>query len=367
MSELTKHRIGRRIKALREHHRMTQEALSQTLGFADRQTLASIEAGQRAVAPAELVAIAKALGTTVADLLDPYRLTEREASFNFRTAEPVTSDVVREFEDTAGRWIATYREVGWRLGEQSNCLGRKLELGESASFEEVEAAAEALGEQWRLGDRPAERLQEAIERELNALVLYVDMPVGVSGAASYMAGLSTIVINRREVRSRRYFDLAHELFHLLTWDAMPPRELELIEAKRTKGVRVEQLANKFAATLLMPARVIRQLWDATLTSDFGIRISRLAAHLWVSSEALRFRLYNLGLLEKRVLKDPVPPSLLPGDDCPVLFSTRFVSRVRDAVDHGYLSVRRAAGLLGTSLGEFAQLCEKHGCPLTQQA
>ena len=365
MSELTKHRTGRRIKALREHRRMTQEALSQTLGFADRQTLASIEAGQRTVAPAELVAVATALGTTVADLLDPYRLTEREAAFNFRTAEPVTGDMVRAFEDTAGRWIATYREIGWRLGEQSNCLGKKLELGESASFEEVEAAAEALGEQWSLGDRPAERLQEAIERELNALVLYVDMPAGVSGAASYMAGLSTIMINRREVRTRRFFDLAHELFHLLTWDTMPPRRLEPIELKRTKGVRVEQLANTFAATLLMPARVIKQLWDATLTSDFGIRISRLAARLWVSPEALRFRLHNLGLLAARVLKEPVPVSLLAGDECPTLFSRRFVSRVRDAVDHGYLSVRRAAGLLGTSLREFAQLCEQHDCPLAQ--
>jgi Zn-dependent peptidase ImmA (M78 family)/transcriptional regulator with XRE-family HTH domain len=367
MLELTKHRTGRRIKALREHHHLTQEALSNALGFADRQTLASIEAGQRAVAPAELVAVANALSTTVADLLDPYRLAEREAEFNFRTAEPVTGDVFREFEDTAGRWIATYREVGLRLGKHSNCLGKKLELGENASFEEIEAAAEALGEQWNLGDRPAERLQEAIERELNALVLYVDTPAGVSGAASYMAGLSTIMINRRETRTRRYFDLAHELFHLLTWDTMPPRRLELIEVKPAKGVRVEQLANKFAATLLMPERVIKQLWDATLNSDFAIRISCLAARLWVSPEALRFRLLNLGLLAARLLKEPVPTSLLESDDCPSLFSERFVRRVRDAVDHGYLSVRRAAGLLGTSLRDFSQLCEQYGCPLAKEA
>jgi len=367
MSELSKHRIGRRIKALREHHRITQETLSQALGFADRQTLSSIEAGQRAVAPAELVSAAHALSTTVADLLDPYRLGEREAEFNFRTAEPITGDVVRAFETSAGHWIATYRELGWRLGEHSSYLGRKLELRESSSFEEVEAAAEALGEQWNLGDCPAERLQEAIERELNALVLYVDMPTGISGAASYMTGLSTIMINRREIRARRNFDLAHELFHLLTWDTMPPRRLESIEVKPTKGVRVEQLANNFAATLLMPARVISQCWDATIKSDFGIRISRLAAQLWVSPEALRFRLHNLGLLAARILKEPLPVSKLSGDDCPALFSRRFVSRVRDAVDHGYLSVRRAAGLLGTSLRDFARLCEQHDCPLTQEA
>jgi hypothetical protein len=148
---------------------------------------------------------------------------------------------------------------------------------------------------------------------------------------------------------------------------MPPRRLELIEVKPAKGVRVEQLANKFAATLLMPERVIKQLWDATLNSDFAIRISRLAARLWVSPEALRFRLLNLGLLAARLLKEPVPTSLLESDDCPSLFSERFVRRVRDAVDHGYLSVRRAAGLLGTSLRDFSQLCEQYGCPLAKEA
>ena len=42
-----------------------------------------------------------------------------------------------------------------------------------------------------------------------------------------------MLINRDEVPGRRHFDLAHELFHILTWDAMPPDHVE--EATETGG------------------------------------------------------------------------------------------------------------------------------------
>ncbi|MDQ8153548.1 MAG: XRE family transcriptional regulator [Gemmatimonadota bacterium] len=367
MSELSKHRTARRIQALRGERSITQEVLSKAVGFADRQTLAAIEAGERSISPDELVAVAAALETTVADLLDPYRLGTNEAAFSFRSTTALDADVVREFEAQAGRWIATYRETNARLGVRSHCLGAKLELSDGASYEEVEAAAEALVEEWNLGERPAEHLERAIERKLHALVLYVDMPEGLSGAASYMPGLSTILINRRESRSRRFFDLAHELFHVLTWDAMPPRPLEVAHAKGAKGRRAEQLANKFAAALLMPARIIKQHWDVAVTSDIAARIVQLAAKLWVSPEALRFRLYNLGLLAKRMLKSALPASAIITDDRPALFSKRYIAPVRNAVDHGFLSARRAAALLGMSLHGFALLCEQHGCPLAHDA
>ena len=64
------------------------------------------------------------------------------------------------------------------------------------------------------------------------------------------------------MEGRSHFDLAHELFHVLTWDAMPPERLE--EARETGGSRVEQLANSLAASVLMPvdARAVRPLVGA---------------------------------------------------------------------------------------------------------
>ena len=65
------------------------------------------------------------------------------------------------------------------------------------------------------------------------------------------------MVNRNESEARRYYNLAHELFHALTWDAMKPAHRESnsidehISGKRAKQ-RIEQLADNFAATLLMP-------------------------------------------------------------------------------------------------------------------
>ena len=69
-----------------------------------------------------------------------------------------------------------------------------------------------------------------------------------------------MLINRHEVAGRRHFDLAHELFHILTWDAMPPEHVGGSAGDRA-GNRVEQLANNFASAVLMPAPVLDRFGD----------------------------------------------------------------------------------------------------------
>ena len=358
-------RIARRLQALREERRITQEALASALGFNDRQTLAAIEAGQRRVSPEELVRAANLLGVEVDAFLDPYRLVG-EGTFSFRARE-VDPGVLSAFEERAGRWIATYRELGIQTGSEPRRIGLKLELAPQSSFEDVLASAEQLWTRWSLGDVPADRLEYAIERELGVLVLYVDPPAGISGAASRLPGQDTIFVNRQEPVSRRSVDLAHELFHLLTWDAMPPKRVEPWEVRPTKGNRVELMAESFAAALLMPRPVLSARWAGRADEDFAGWMSRTAAELRVGVPALQLRLANLGYLAKATLKAlraaprPVPQG--PGEPMPPLFSRPFVARVADAVEAGRLSLRRAATLLGLSATELAGLCGAHGCPL----
>ena len=59
-------------------------------------------------------------------------------------------------------------------------------------------------------------------------------------AACRLPELDVVLINRREVEGRRHFDLAHELFHILTWDAMPPEHSEAMAAA-IPGARIEIL------------------------------------------------------------------------------------------------------------------------------
>src|SRR2546429_7733579 len=95
---------------------------------------------------------------------------------------------------------------------------------------------------------------EAVGRNIlrhTSLVLMVDPIKGVSGAACRLPELDVVLINRREIAGRRHFDLAHELFHIFTWDAMPPEHIEEVTPKTR--TRVEQLADSFASAVLMPA------------------------------------------------------------------------------------------------------------------
>lgn len=358
-------RIARRIKALRERDDVTQAALAEKLGFNDRQTLAAIEAGERRVSPDELVRAAQALNVDVDTFLDPYRLIG-EGAFNFR-AKVEDEPALAAFEEQARRWIATYRELGMQAGHAPRRMGQKLELNRWSSFEDAEAGAEMLWKQWKLGDVPAARLEEAAETQLGVLVLYVDAPAGISGAASQLPGLQTILVNRREPPGRRSFDLAHELFHLLTWDAMPPRRVEPLEVKSAKGNRVEQMAESFAAALLMPQPVIDRRWKARADEALPAWASHTAAELQVSVPALLWRLVNLGFISRSEMEAagaaPRPPSRVR-PEMPLLFSRPFVERVSAAVEAGRLSLRRASSLLGLTLAELAALCAAHGCPLS---
>lgn len=362
MSDVSQALLARRVKWFRERGKLTQDQVATALQLKDRQSVSDIENAKRRVDAEELVSLSRLFQVSVEDLLDPFRLIG-EGCFNFRV-EAVPPNAVDEFAERAGTWIATYRELGRQAGIEPTFLGRKLELTKFSSFEDAAASADGLREHWRLGESPAESLQHAIERELGVLVLYVDAPHGLSGAASHLPGLQTILVNRAEVPSRRAFDLAHELFHVLTWDAMPPGRVESWEPASTKGNRVEQLANVFAAALLMPERSVRDRFAMHSGASLRDWLIANARALRVSPSALQYRCLNLGLVSRAEM---VPVTGLSAETTvgpPPLFSAAFVERVHGALEAGRLSVRRASNLLGLAPTELSELCRSYGMPLS---
>lgn len=77
-------------------------------------------------------------------------------------------------------------------------------------------AGERFVAEFNLGEVPALRLIEVMEREFGVLVLMVDADDGISGAACRLPELDAVLIARHESPGRRHFDLAHQLFHILT-------------------------------------------------------------------------------------------------------------------------------------------------------
>ena len=270
------------------------------------------------------------------------------------------------YERSAGRWIAAFRAIAPQVGRAAPLLRRALGLTRHSSFEEAMAASERFVTEFKLGDIPATRLAEVMERELGVLVLMVDTTEGVSGAACRLPELDVVLINRHEVAGRRHFDLAHELFHVLTWDAMPPQRLE--DASETGGNRIEQLANNFASAVLMPIPVLDRFgdWSAVPAAELPARLNAVAQELQVTSSALKWRLVALDRLKQAVAR-AVPDAALRNNGreqvdevVPPLFSRPFMEVINLAIDAGRVSIRRAAGLLDLTVEDLRDLFAVHG-------
>lgn len=361
--------IGQRLKALREEKNLSQDDLAGVFGFKDRQTVSAIETGERRLSADELLKAVNALGASLDYFTDPFRLVG-EGNFNWRQTN-VPPAVLGAYERVAGQIIAAFRALGTELGEKPPLMRHSLTLTKFSRFEDAAEAGERFAAEHGLGDVPARRLADIMERDLDILVLMVTPNhAGVSGAACRLPDLDVVLINRDEVPGRRHFDLGHELFHILTWEAMPPAHVE--EATETGGgSRIEQLANAFASALLMPARVVEAAakWRDLRGEALLRGLNTTADDLEVTASALLWRLVSLGLIEKVDARAIRPEALRnngrakrPAGESPPLFSKRFVEIVARAVDEGRVSTRKIAGLLGIKVDDLEAIFAAHGVP-----
>lgn len=358
---VTSRSLGHRIRAARDAVSMSQEQLSRAMGIADRQTISAIEKGDRSVRPDELVRLSELLGRDMDYFIDPF-VVAGEAQFSWRASNALPDEDLSSFEERAGAWVGLLRFLRQRNAHEKKPFGVNLRFCENSSFEEALAVGEDVAATLELGAVPAKRLIERIESELDVPVLFVESihsPRGsVSGATCHLPDLGVILINRNEPEVRRNFDLAHELFHALTWDKMRPPRLEGRISGRGKIWKIEKLADNFAAGLLMPTSSLRSMIGDRV-EDLG-HLRTVADKLRVSPAALAYRLLNAKMISEVQmdrLKDQT--SGLPKSDPPKRFSPSFVDLVFCGVQGGQVSARKAAKAIGVTLPGLMDLFEEH--------
>lgn len=357
--------IGGRIAIARGESGMTQEALSKLLGFKDRQILSNIESGKRKLGAEELTRLLEVFGKPLDYFMDPLLLVG-EGEFCWRAdAEPSLLD---KFEEKAKSWIAAYRLFCEELNEPLNPIVPRLGIGFKNSYEDVWSASDFLLKDWNLGDIPAQKLIQVAESRLGILVLYIDAQEKISGAACRLTDLNTVIINRQEPDGRRNFDFAHELFHLLTWQDMPPGRFDGT-AEGTNAKRREQLANNFAAAILMPRRIVKQKWESRGDCEIHKWLNETAEEFGVTSSALKIWLSNLGLIgdaEKLEIHDDRLTwngKLTETKNLPNLYSRQFVEKLGRAIEKGYISVRRSARILDCQFEDMEDLFKSYDLPV----
>lgn len=356
--------IGTRLRALREGRGMSQEELSRALGFENRQTVAQIEAGHRKLSAEELVKAVAAFDVSADYFTNPF-LIAGEARFSWRRTDVPLSDL-DAFESKAGEWIGAYRVLKVATGGMLSPIAHRLTLTRANSYEEAMQAGEAVAAFLKLGAIPSADLARAMQDQMEILVLMVDAPAGISGAACLLRDLGAVLVNRREPPGRRNYDLAHELFHVLTWDAMPPERLDDGEGSGKIQRRVETMAEKFASAVLMPARLFQNV-DGPVT-DAGW-LNATATALGVSAKALKWRMVDLGRIDRDAARgyddDLLVNNGMSGTkerDRPPAFGEPYLKVVAAGIAQGELSVRRAAALLDVTVDGLGDLMDRHGVP-----
>lgn len=357
--------IRKRFRTLREERAWSQEDLATQMGFNDRQTVSAIENGDRKITAEELVKAASAFKVDLEFFVDPFRLYG-EAAFSWRQ-KGVSDVALKNFEEQAGQAIGLYR---WLLAEKESppkVLSQKLYLDVQSSLDDAAMNGDSLASSLKDGQvAPALSLKRYVEDHLGMLVLNVDAIPGISGAACRLPQVNTILINRREIEGRRHFDMAHELFHLLTWDTMPPRYIDSEEPRGPQDKRIEKLADCFAAAILMPTWALMPFINNRSGAEIHGWLNRIANELHVSALAVKFRLRNLSAITKAEF-DSINDERLrfngaaaaPTGNLPPLFSLQFMTLLSWGIDDGRLSVRRAATLLGMTIDQFAQAFVEH--------
>lgn len=138
---------------------------------------------------------------------------------------------------------------------------------------DVEAMAEALG--------LAVNMDAALPADISGRIMR-----GGNGPAGYY-----IELNGRHSFNRRRFTLAHEIAHyLLHRDKIGDgvEDNALYRSRLSDYIEIE--ANRLAAQILMPAKLVRDIHDAGLRQPAG-----LSQAFQVSEEAMRIRLEQLRL------------------------------------------------------------------------
>ncbi len=163
-------------------------------------------------------------------------------------------------------------------------------------------------------DRPPVPI-ERICQELKLRVVYDDQLFETSSVLIQQpSGELILGINSRHAPRRQRFSLAHELGHALLHNssakqsddgkAFVSRPLQVLfrdglAGQGTDAVEID--ANTFAAALLMPEGMVRESFNRAprdqLSATTDALVNELADLYDVSSQAMSFRLVNLGLID----------------------------------------------------------------------
>lgn len=352
--------IGQKISDLRTKRSYSQQQLADALGWNHHQTVSELEQGHREVKAWELSKIAQLFAVPMDFFLED---TSDSQPLVLWRAGPQKKQAL--LEENFLRKCSDFTMLE-ELVEGKRIAPRELPLVSLQinrwQLSDAYRLASEVRHRLDLGAYPAYSLVPVLEEKFGVKFIGEDGGNGPSAACSRSEKGCFIWINETEKSSRRNFSIAHELFHLITFETAL---LDAVKNNPKLHEKNELLADAFAAGLLVPEEQLR-----LELSRFGPKLElsdvvALSRQFQVSPEAFMHRLHNLKLMAKPQMEDyrrRLKSYPFPNHEAPSLMR-RYISLVYLALQHGKLSRAKAAKLLDTDLCDLKSTLTENGYPL----
>jgi Zn-dependent peptidase ImmA (M78 family)/transcriptional regulator with XRE-family HTH domain len=275
--------ISDNAKHIRKARGLSQEAVAQAIGMS-RQAYSAIESGRSQPRSANLIAMSRALGASLQDLLEP---PPSFSSLRFRTSKSLSKreqHVRFELLHLFRRWLDDYAGL-------QDMIDERVEW-QLQSVRPAEPAGTAAGARNALGikcDEPVDDIIGLLE-SAGAKVFVRDF--GLNRVFGFSAGTQdggpAIAVNAGETISveRQIFTAAHELGHLLLHQDSYTDSLD--EGSEDE----EKEANQFASHFLLP----REAFEQEIAENEGLSLVDFVLHVKrkyrISYKTVLFRLVD---------------------------------------------------------------------------
>jgi len=344
--------IGRRLKIAREAIGYTLEKVEQESGIG-KSSLSEFENAKREPKFSQLSKLAEIYRKSI-----EFFLTDKQPVENLM----LWRDVPNTEEETKGT-EAEFRQLCEQYHNLEVLTGediRSIKLPqpdvtkpEEFSFDQIKSFARKVQIDLCLGDIPSVSLRRTLEEKFYVKIFHLDFP-GSAISTKFQEFGYAVLLNSSSKLWRRNFDLAHELFHLLTWDIFRTGGTKHNEPSEFE----EKFANAFASRLLLPTDMVKDKIETAMNEERRVSfeaLDEIAREFVVSLEALLWRmayLYNVSRedIEKYIEQAKKVRLFRPSrrSDEPDELPERYCSLAIRALGEGKLSLIQFAKYMGIS-------------------
>lgn len=280
--------IGAKLEFARKAIGYTQEKVFGLTGIG-KSSLSAYENNEREPRFSDLSKLAETYRKSIEFFLTDQPITTETMLWRER---PSDEGVVKETEAKFKQLCEQYRKLEKLTGEiKEGELPRVDTKADQFTYREVNLFAEKVQKEFGLGDLPSASLKQTLEEKYYVKIFHFSFPGSAISRLSPAFG-PAILLNKDSKLWRRNFDLAHELFHILTWSIFRTENSSVAQLAEKE----EKLANTFASRLLLPTDALKDRIESSLKESREISfeaLDEIAREFGVSLDALMWRLLYL--------------------------------------------------------------------------